>query len=261
IPTRDGAAKAFVISPRGTTAPLPLFVNVHGGGFVRPHARRDTVFCSVLAARVGCKVLDLDYRLAPEHPFPAAFNEAYDVLKWAYAHGETIGVDRDQIAMGGHSAGGNLTAAVALMANRTGDFSLRLQILDYPFLDAATDPAEKALGDDLIPVERMRAFNELYVEDPRDLANPYVSPVLAESGSLRGLPPALVVTAGKDCLFAEADRYAAMLIAAGVEVTARRFLASEHSFVVNCLGEYAEALDLICDSLARSFRDKAEVSA
>ena len=261
IPTREGAARANLIIPRRIPAPQSLFVNVHGGGFVRPHARRDTVFCAVVAVRVGCKVLDLDYSLAPEHPFPAAFNEAYDVLKWAYTRGETIGVDRDRIAMGGHSAGGNLTAGVALMANRTGDFALRLQMLDYPFLDGVTDPADKALGGDLIPVDRMRAFIELYVEDPRDLANPCISPVMAEAASLAGLPPALVLTAGKDSLRAEADRYVAMLIAAGVEVTAKRFLASDHGFVVNCLDEYGEAMDLICDSLAWALRGKAKEGA
>ncbi len=253
IPTREGDTRVFVISPKALKGPVPLYINIHGGGFVRPHERRDIVFGAMVAVRTGCKVIDVDYKLAPEYPFPAAFNECYDVVKWAFAEAASLGVDPKRIALGGHSAGGNLTAAVSLMANRTKDFSLCLQIIDYAFLDGVTDPAEKVTATDLIPVDRMRAFNALYAENPEDLKNPYLSPIVADAEMLKGLPPALVISAGLDCFRFEDEKYAAMLAENGVEVTVKRYLESNHGFVVHCRGEFAAAHSLICDTLSRAF--------
>jgi len=253
VPTREGDTKVFVISPKNAGDESSLFINIHGGGFVRPHEHRDIVFSAMVACRVGCKVIDIDYKLAPEYPFPTAFNECYDVVKWAFGNAKALGVSVEKIAVGGHSAGGNLTAALALMANKSKDFAMTLQILDYAFLDAVTDPAEKVSATDLIPVERFRAFNAMYVEDPADLSNPFVSPVMADAEMLEGLPPALVITAGQDCLRNEAEKYAAMMIAAGVEVTVKRYLNSNHGFVVHCLAEYSGAHDLICAALNKAF--------
>jgi acetyl esterase len=258
VPTREGETKIFLISPKDVQEGCPLYINIHGGGFVRPHERRDIVFSAMVAVRVGCRVIDIDYKLAPEYPFPVAFNECYDVTKWAFANAASLGVDSGRIALGGHSAGGNLTAAVALMANRTKDFRLALQIIDYAFLDGVTDPSEKIGPTDLIPVERMRAFNALLVEDEAELANPFISPVSADSSMLAGLPPALVISAGLDCFRIEDEKYAAMMIAAGVEVTAKRFIESNHGFVVHCRGEYSAAHDLICASLTKAFSTQKE---
>jgi len=253
VPTREGDTKVYVISPKGIGADAPLYINIHGGGFVRPHERRDIVFCAMAAVRTGCRAVDIDYKLAPEYPFPTAFNECYDVVKWAFANAASLGVDAGRIALGGHSAGGNLTAAIALMANRSKDFRLALQFIDYALVDAATDPADKIGLTDLIPVERMRAFNDLYVEDPAELSNPFISPLLADPAMFVGLPPALIITAGLDCFRIEAEKYASMLVAAGVEVTAKRFLESNHGFVVHCRGEFSAAHDLICSSLKQAF--------
>jgi acetyl esterase len=254
VPTREGDARVIVISPRPNKDSCPLYINIHGGGFVRGYEKQDTVFSAFLAHRLGCMVLDIDYKLAPEHPFPTGLNECYDVAKWAFDHAETLRIDRERVAIGGHSAGANFTAAISLMANQTKDFHTKLQILDYPFLDGVTDPADKIDEESLIPADRMRQFNALYTDKDEDSANPFCSPVCATPEMLTNLPPALIITAGKDCLRHEAEKYAKMLIDAGVEVRMRKFLNSDHAFVINCLAEYKDAQELIVESLAAAFR-------
>ena len=254
IRTREGKARVIFVNPKMERERYPLYINIHGGGFVKGYRKEDTIFCAYLAHQLGCKVIDIDYKLAPEYPFPAGLNESYDVAKWAFDNADDQKIDRDRVAMGGHSAGGNFTAAISIMANQTKDFCVRLQILDYPFLDAVTDPADKIEEEDLIPVDRMREFNALYVENEKDCSNPLVSPICAAPEMLSGLPPALIITAGKDCLRHEAEKYASMLIDAGVEVRMRKFRDSGHGFVINCLGEYREAQELFVDALAGIFR-------
>ncbi len=253
VPTREGSTRINIISPRTDEENYPLFINIHGGGFVRGHNRRDILFSAFLAHRLDCKVIDIDYRLAPEHPFPTALNECYDVTKWAFDNADILKVDKNRIALGGHSAGGNFTAAIALMANQTKDFSICLQVMDYPFLDGVTDPAEKVDEHSLLPVERMRSFSELYMGE-EDHSNPFFSLVCATPDMLEGLPPALIITAGKDCLKEEAEKYGLMLINAGVEVKMRCFLESDHGFIVHCLAEYKEAQNLIINALSEAFR-------
>lgn len=254
VPTRVGASRVIHHRPpAGAAWADALFVNIHGGGFVRGHAERDTLLCAWLAATVGCQVMDIDYRLAPEHPFPAALHECFDVVQWAHDQADALGLRRDRLAVGGHSAGGNLTAGIALLARRTEAFQPCLQILDYPFLDAVTDPVEKARAGGPIPAERMRAFNALYLSREQDLTDPLVSTVLADPAELQGQPAALVILAGRDPLRMEGLRHVQRLIEAGVEVTARTFLDSEHGFVVHGQGEFEPALALIVDALRRAF--------
>lgn len=258
IPTRAGDTRVLIVRPPNGCLgsgepPLPLFVNIHGGGFVRGYDRRDTMFSALVAERVGCLVIDIDYRLAPEFPFPTALHECYDVVVWALANAATLNIDPTRLAIGGHSAGGNLTAAVCLMANHSKDFAPLLQILDYPFLDGVTDPADKLEPNSIFPVDRLRAFNALYSRTPEDLADPYLSPVCATPDMLTGLPPALILTAGLDCLRFEAERYAVMLESAGVTVTRRAFNDSDHGFVVHCRAEYRAAQDAIVEALSQAF--------
>lgn len=253
IPTREGASRVLFLSPKAKKDVYPLYINIHGGGFVRGYEKRDTLFCAFLTETLGCKVIDIDYRLAPEHPFPAGLNECYDVVKWAFDNAAQLNIDIERVVVGGHSAGGNFTAAISLMANRTTDFNIQLQILDYPFLDAVTDPADKIDEESILPADRMRMFNTLYIEDEKDYANPLVSPVCASPEMLSNLPPALIIIPGKDCLRHEGERYARMLIDAGVEVRIRKFLESDHGFVVNGAAEYREARKLIVHALAGAF--------
>lgn len=253
IKTREGESHVYIITPKENKDIYPLYINIHGGGFVRPYAKRDMIFCSRIAARVGCKVIDIDYKLAPEHPFPKGLNECYAIVKWAFENAKKLNIDTENIILGGHSAGGNFTAAIAVMANKSKDFKLKYQIIDYPFLDAVTDPADKMLEGDLIPAERARKFNDLYAGNEEDKRNPLVSLVLATEDILIGLPPALVITAAHDSLRAEAEKYAIMMAQAGVEVKVKRFLNSKHGFVVNCQQEFEEGQNLIIKTLKQGF--------
>lgn len=253
VPTREGDAHIFLISPPKAKTFYPLYINMHGGGFVRGYSERETMFSSKVAASLGCKVIDIDYKLAPEYPYPAGLHECYDIVKWAFSHAQELAIDPDNIIVGGHSAGGNFTAAICLWANQTKDFKVKMQILDYAYLDAFTDPGAKITETRFFPVNRARAFNQLYLENDEDKSNPLVSPIFAKADMLHGLPPALVITAGLDFLCEEEEKYAAMLVNAGVEVKLKRFLNSHHGFTENCQEEYQESQKLILDTLGQTF--------
>jgi acetyl esterase len=202
-------------------------------------------------------IIDIDYRLSPEHPFPAALHETYDVLQWVFAHADDLGIDPTRVALGGHSAGGNLAAACCLMVVREGGRQPCLQILDYPFLDAATAPEEK-IGNrpSIFSPDRLHAFNDLHVPNPKDRFNPLMSPVLAADKDLARLPPALIIIAGLDPLRHEASRYADRLRAAGVRVVVNRFEKSDHGFVVANLAEYRAAQAAVVDALRSAFASR-----
>jgi acetyl esterase len=254
VPTRAGPARVLVVTPRRpATGARPVFVNIHGGGFVRGHHTRDTVYCANLADRLDCVVLDLDYRLAPEHPFPAALHECHDVTAWAFAHAASLGADPARIAIGGHSAGGNLTAAVCQMATQSGAFRPCAQVLDYPFLDGVTPPEDKLDPDDLFPPARLHAFNVLYAGVPEALSDPLLSPLLAPQAALVGQPPALILIAGRDALRHEARAYAARLIDAGVDVTVRQFPDCDHGFLIACQPGFRQGRTAIADYLRAAF--------
>ena len=254
IPSRFGPSRVFFIDPKNAEAGRALYINFHGGGFVRGYGRRDTVFCAQISARLGCSVIDVDYRLAPEHPFPTAPQECYDIVAWAFENAERLGVDPARIAIGGHSAGGNLTAAISLMAQESGAFKVCGQVLDYPFLDGVTDPSEKVDPAGEMPVERMVAFNVLYGVTPDNLANPLLSPILADRDLLVGQAPALMLIAGKDCLRFEAQRYAARLIEAGVDIDVRTFAESDHGFTITAHDEWERAREVIFAWLGNALR-------
>ena len=261
IETSAGETRIYVIRPKELQGESPLYINIHGGGFVRPHLNRDILFTSKIACETGCTAIDVDYKLAPEYPYPAAFYECYDVVKWAFEHAKELQIDPSRVIVGGHSSGGNLTAALALKANETGEFRILLQILDYPPMDLYTDPMDKERdGIMVIPPERARAFNALYVDDRRKAMEPFASPVFATAEQLKGLPDALVITAGEDSLKLEAERYAASMIAAGVKVTAKRFVSSRHGFMAHCLDEYEEGHQLYIDAIKQACQMSAKDS-
>ena len=198
---------------------LPVLVNLHGGGFVLGDGRDDDPYCRLLADTTGCAVVNVDYVLAPEHPFPAAVHQVHGLLGWLAEHGHEHGLDGGRLAVAGHSAGGNLALAGALLARRTGGPALRGVVVDYAPLDLATPPAAKLTADaDAGAVGLAEAgarFNAWYLggADPSD---ELASPLLADD--LSGLPPTLVLTAELDLLRAEGDALAARLAAAGAPV-------------------------------------------
>ncbi|MGE4353825.1 MAG: alpha/beta hydrolase [Oscillospiraceae bacterium] len=254
VPTASGTAKCYIFRAKNRTAHCPVHINIHGGGFVRPHLIRDEIYSSKIADGIRGIVVDVDYHLAPEYPYPDAFNECYDICRWVFSQAETWGADSRRISMGGHSAGGNLTAAVALKANQTGDFRLCLQVIDYAALDMFTDPAEKPEADtNMIPVERGRMFTEAYTGGDLSLTrDPFCSPLAAPDKMLVGLPDALVITAGKDNFRFENEAYALRLASMGAQVTVKRFLNSYHGFIIHCTGEWEAAQQLIIETIRQA---------
>lgn len=249
VPTRHGSTHFYIVKPQEMKHGAPCIMNIHGGGFCKGHEKRDTVFAAFLARSLGAVVLDMDYKLAPEYPFPIGYQECYDILRWAVQSADELGIDTGKLVTAGHSSGGNFAAAVGMEAVRTGEFRLCCQVLDYPPMDLHTNPADKpsaALAH--VPSEMAAAYNLLYVSDDEDTKNPMVSPVFAVPGMLKGVAPTLVITAAEDSLRDEAEQYALMLARSGVPVTMKRFLKGSHGFTVCCRGEEWEpAQKLIVD--------------
>lgn len=255
IPTTYGDARTSIYRPLDAEDHAPVFINLHGGGFVLGDPQMDDPWCAYVADLSGCIVFNVEYVLAPEHKFPSAVYQCYEVAQWIHQHASEWGGDGAKLAIGGHSAGGNLSAAVCLLnLDKGGELPIAYQILDYPPLDLATDPAEKPAFAEAIPVDMARMFNAMYFEEGADPRNPLASPVFAPIASLQKLPPALVITAGKDSLAAEAEKYAEHLEQAGVAVTKRQYPGEAHGFTHNGTPANAEeAWQLMASELKRIF--------
>ncbi|MFI7498770.1 alpha/beta hydrolase [Streptomyces sp. NPDC049687] len=251
VETGAGPVSCTVYRPPVTTdTPAPVYVNFHGGGFVVGRPEQDDHICRYIAATAGCVVINVDYAVAPQRQYPVPVTQAYDVTAWVAENGSAGGWDGSRLAVGGHSAGANLTAAVCRLARDRGTFSPRLQILDSAPFDQLADPATKQslIAKPLLTPQIMRIFVAAYVPDPADRAHPLVSPGLADD--LAGLPPALVITAANDRLRDEGDAYAKALDAAGVPVTHRVFEGVDHYFThTGPVPEGKEAIDLMATTL------------
>lgn len=251
-PAGDIALRVF--APDGT-APLPVLVYFHGGGWVIGGLDTHDVPCRELANRAGCVVVSVDYRLAPESRFPAAPEDCYAATRWVADNAASIGGDPGCLAIGGDSAGGNLAAVVALMARDRGGPSIVHQLLIYPVTDAAQDtPSYRDNADGyLLSAADMAWFWNHYLATAADGENPYASPLRAES--LRGLPPAHVITAELDPLRDEGEQYAARLKDAGVEVQLSRYDGMIHGFfgLGAVLDKGRQAMDEAASVLRRRF--------
>lgn len=232
LPTQEGEVRVYIVLPKEKDASKGLYVNIHGGGFMNPHFPDDTAYCRRIATEVGCVCVDIDYGLAPEHPYPVAFHQCYDVTKYMVDHASEYGFDPNVLLIGGNSAGGNLAAAVCLEAIETGDFKPILAVMVYPAMDLFTDPAIKQKDeiDTVIPPERARIYNLLYVDNPELAKQPTCSPIFASDEQLAKMPPCVVYTAGEDSLKKEGEAFALRLAQAGVHVQAKRWLGSRHGF-------------------------------
>jgi len=229
LPGPDGEIAVRLYRPESKSA-LPGLVYFHGGGFVLCNLESHDGVCRSLANAAGCAVVSVDYRLAPEHPFPAAPEDCYAVTRFVAEHGRELGIDTARIAVGGDSAGGNLTAVVSQMARDRRGPRLRLQLLVYPVTDASFDTPsyrENAEGY-FLTTNMMKWFWSKYLADPADAANPYASPLRAKD--LTGLPPGLCITAEFDPLRDEGEAYAARLREAGVDVATTRYDGMFHGF-------------------------------
>ena len=223
---------ARLYAPSEMGGPHPLLVYYHGGGFVYGDLDTHDCVCRLLCRHAGAHVLAIDYRLAPEHPFPAAVEDARESLRWAYANAERLGADPRRVGVGGDSAGGNLAAVVAQLAAHDGGPAPAIQVLIYPVTDfTGRRPSRELFAEGfLLTGVEMDWFEANYFGPgaaPR--SDPRASPLLADD--LRGLAPALVLTAAFDPLRDEGEEYARALAAAGTPATLRRFPGFIHAFI------------------------------
>lgn len=229
IPGPAGEIPVRVYTP-SHDGPLPVLVYYHGGGWVIGSLETHDGTCRGLANAAGCVVVSVDYRLAPEHKFPAAAEDAYAAAVWVAEHAAALGVDAARVAVGGDSAGGNLAAVVSLMARDRGTPCLIYQLLVYPVTDAACDTASYRENADgyFLTRDMMQWFWNHYLPNDSDCRDPYHSPLRA--ARLNGLPPALMITAEFDPLRDEGEAYAERLRAAGVPVQLTRYHGMVHGF-------------------------------
>jgi acetyl esterase/lipase len=232
IPTSVGTAAAVVYLPE-TDGPSPVHVNFHGGGYVLASTELDDPLCRYLAAEAGVTVVNVDYVVAPQHPFPAAPHQAYDVVRWVAEHGAEQGWDGDRLTIGGQSAGGGLAAAVARLALERGGPAIALQVLHYPPLDLATSARDKSslAESPMLRPWMADVFDGSYVPEPRQRTDRLVSPANpADTADLTGIAAALVITAELDLLRDEGDRYAERLRQCGALVQHHVVPGADHAY-------------------------------
>jgi acetyl esterase len=217
VPGPRGPIRCRLYAPGGGEA-LPALLYMHGGGWVVGDLDSHDSVCRALSRRAGCIVLSVDYRLAPEHRFPAAVEDAWAALAWFQDNAASIGADPDRIAVGGDSSGGNLAAVIARWSRDRGGPPIAAQVLIYPAVDFNLDsPSYREVGSGYgLTLESMRWYRDQYLSNPGDGASPDASPLRA--ANLKGLAPALVITCEFDPLASEGTAYAAALSAVGVPV-------------------------------------------
>jgi acetyl esterase len=248
----DGEIPIRVYFPTEGTN-LPALVWFHGGGWVIGNLDTADYNCRKMANDYQCVVVSVDYRLAPEVPFPGALDDCYAATEWVFAHPGEIGIDVKKIAVGGDSAGGNLASAVALRSRDNG-LAVGFQLLIYPVIEADFDNSsylENANGY-LLTRDAMTFYWDCYVPDEDERKNPFVSPLHAKS--LSGLPPAFIISAEFDPLQDEAERYARVLKAAGIDVETKRYDGMIHGFFNMLTDEPVNEIVLASKDSANAFR-------
>lgn len=257
LPGPAAAIPIRIYSPHAA-GPHPVLVFYHGGGWVIGDLDSHDKECRALCNGASCLVVSVDYRLAPEHPFPAAPDDAFAALEWVVENAASLGGDSERIAVAGDSAGGNLAAVVSLLARDSGGPSLRFQLLIYPAVDSRPgdlypSQRENAAGPFLL-AETMTYFRSHYFQGAaEERSDVRASPILATSHA--GLPPALIVTAGYDPLRDEGAAYAGKLEEAGVAVELRCYEGMPHVFyqLSPVIADGKHALALSCEVLRRAF--------
>ena len=234
VPCGDHHVPVRIFAPDAGPLGRPVLLFFHGGGWVTGNIENYSGVCAALAKATGCLVASVDYRLAPEHKFPRGLNDCYAAAQELLEKPGLLGVERDQITLIGDSAGGNLAAAVSLMARDRGGLLPARQILIYPavYFDhtpASPFPSVRENGTGyLLTSKRVEEYLQLYRSGPEDLQNPYLAPLLA--GDFSGQPDTLVITAEYDPLRDEGEEYARRLAFAGNRVVLHRMPDALHGF-------------------------------
>ncbi|NIH80309.1 alpha/beta hydrolase [Amycolatopsis viridis] len=235
-----GQVRLRIVRPAGATGTLPVVLYIHGAGWVFGNSHTHDRLIREIAAGTGAAVVFPEYDRSPEARYPVALEQNYAAAQWIVAEGAEHGLDANRVAIAGDSVGGNMTAAVTILAKQRGDVTFRQQVLFYPVTDASFDTAsyrEFATGY-FLALEGMKWFWDQYTTDAAQRAQITASPLRASLDELAGLPPALVITAEADVLRDEGEAYANKLRRAGVPVTAVRYQGVIHDFVMlNALRE------------------------
>jgi acetyl esterase len=229
-----GSVRARIVKPAGTEGPLPVILYIHGAGWVFGNAHTHDRLVRELAVGAGAAVVFPEYDLSPEARYPVAIEQNYAVAQWVVEQGASKELDGTRLAVAGDSVGGNMTAALTLMAKERGDVPLVQQVLFYPVTDANFDTGSYRQFAEGYFLRRdgMRWFWDQYTTDEAERARITASPLRATTEQLTGLPPALVITGEADVLRDEGEAYASRLREAGVPVTAVRFQGIIHDFVM-----------------------------
>ncbi|MET3545904.1 acetyl esterase [Paenibacillus favisporus] len=240
----SGQVSVRLLRPENVTNKLPVILYIHGAGWVFGNAHTHDRLIRELAVGAEACVVFPNYSLSPEAKYPTAIEEIYTVLTWIAEHGEAYGLDTDRLTVAGDSVGGNMTAAITLMAKERKGPAIHKQLLFYPVTDSGNDTESyhQFAEGYFLRRDAMAWFWEQYITKPSDKEEIYASPLRATREQLEGLPPALVITAEADVLRDEGEAYANKLREAGVRVTAARFQGAIHDFVMlNALADTAAA--------------------
>jgi acetyl esterase len=223
-----------IVRPRDRPGPLPVVMHFHGGGWILGDKETHDRLVRDIATGAQATVVFVDYARSPEAHYPIAIEQAYAATQWVTENGATLGVDPSRLALFGDSVGGNMVAAVTLLAKERQGPQIRLQVLCYPVTDASLDTASygQFAEGPWLTRKAMEWFWDSYAPDVAVRNEPTASPLRASRAQLQGLPPALLITDENDVLRDEGEAYAHKLLAAGVPVTATRYLGTIHDFVL-----------------------------
>jgi acetyl esterase len=259
IPVRSGEITVRIYTPEGE-GPFPGVVFLHGGGWVICDLETHDTVCRAICRRANAVVVAVGYRLAPEHKFPVPLEDSEDATQWTAANAAALGIDPARLAIAGDSAGANMATVIAARARDARGPALALQVMVYPvttLLSRDTASHEEFGEDHFLTMESMEWFKSNLLTNPEDARDPNVSPALLQD--LRGLPPALVITAECDPLRDEGEAYAHRMQEAGVPVTLTRYAGMIHPFL-NMLGATAGAQKAV-DEIAAAVRNMAPAKA
>lgn len=247
----DGTVSITVVRPLRTSGNLPTVVYTHGGGWVLGNFATHERLVRDLTGQSGAAFVFVNYSLSPEARYPVAIEQVYATVQWVAEHGAELGLDGSRLAVAGDSVGGNMTAAVTLLANERGGPALRFQALLYPVTDAAfdTDTYEQFAEGPWLTRRAMQWYWDAYIPDTSQRFNATASPLRATLEQLRGLPPALVITDEADVLRDEGEAYGRKLRQAGVDVTTVRYEGVFHDFMMlNALAQTNATRDAIAQT-------------
>jgi acetyl esterase len=229
-----GEVTVRILRPAGVTGPLPVLIYTHGAGWVFGDANTHDRLVRELTVRANAATVFVEYDRSPEARYPVAIEQVYATLEWVATHGGEHGLDATRIAVAGDSVGGNMTAALTILAKQRSGPAIAAQLLFYPVTDASfdTDSYHQFAEGYFLRRDGMQWFWDQYTTDEADRAQITASPLRATTEDLAGLPKALVIVAEADVLRDEGEAYAAKLRTAGVEVTAVRYQGIIHDFVL-----------------------------